>query len=67
MIATYEEALQLERDIGNSDQVANMLGNIAFEHLMSGDPAQAARWLDEMELFAKGARGGKTRHSMDAT
>lgn len=53
VIAIYEQALQIEREIGNSDQVANMLGNIAFEYLVVGDPVQAALRLDEMERLAK--------------
>jgi eukaryotic-like serine/threonine-protein kinase len=53
-IAAYEDALQVEREIGNSDQVANMLGNIAYEYLMAGNPAQAAVRLDEMERIATG-------------
>lgn len=48
-LATYEASLALERQIGNNDQVAKMLGNMAFESLLAGNPAQAASRIDEIE------------------
>jgi serine/threonine protein kinase/tetratricopeptide (TPR) repeat protein len=53
-VADYEEATQLERDIGNTGQVASMIGNIVYELLMAGDPARAAVRIDEMDRLAVG-------------
>src|SRR5262249_2052252 len=53
-ISAYEQALELERQIGNQDQVAAMLGNLAYEYLQAGNPAAAGTRLDEMEKLATG-------------
>ncbi|HEX8114502.1 MAG TPA: protein kinase [Kofleriaceae bacterium] len=59
-LAGYEEALELERQIGNNDQVTNMLGNIAFESLLAGYPAQAAARIDEIERLGTGTAPDQT-------
>src|SRR5262249_18191792 len=53
-IEAYERSLELERQIGNRDMVAAILGDLAYEYLMAGNPRAASRHLDEMEPLATG-------------